>query len=91
MLVTMLDYNDFVGRIGIGRISNGKIAKGQSVVLIRPEGNVLFRVTQLQGFVGLPAAISKSPRRGHRRDRRLRGVTVGLTFADLPIPRRFLH
>ena len=30
MLVTMLDYNDFVGRIGIGRISNGKIAKGQT-------------------------------------------------------------
>jgi len=28
MLVTMLDYNDFVGRIGIGRISNGRIIKG---------------------------------------------------------------
>ena len=53
MLVTMLDYNDFVGRIGIGRISNGKIIKGQSVMLVRPEGNVPFRVTQLQGFFGL--------------------------------------
>jgi GTP-binding protein len=28
MLVTMLDYNDFVGRIGIGRIFAGSIAKG---------------------------------------------------------------
>jgi len=53
MLVTMLDYNDFVGRIGIGRISKGRLAKGQSVVLVRPEGNVSFRVTQLQGFFGL--------------------------------------
>jgi GTP-binding protein len=34
MLVTMLDYSDFLGRIGIGRISKGKIAKGQSVVLV---------------------------------------------------------
>ncbi|HVO33265.1 MAG TPA: translational GTPase TypA [Elusimicrobiota bacterium] len=53
MLVTMLDYNDFVGRIGIGRISSGKIAKGQQAVLIGTEGNVTFRVTQLQGFFGL--------------------------------------
>jgi len=53
MLITMLDYSDFVGRIGIGRISKGRIAKGQSVVLVRPEGNVTFRVTQLQGFFGL--------------------------------------
>jgi GTP-binding protein len=53
MLVTMLDYNDFVGRIGIGRISNGQITKGQQAILVRPEGNVTFRVTQLQGFVGL--------------------------------------
>ena len=55
MLITMLDYSDFVGRIGIGRISKGvgRLAKGQSVVLVRPEGNVPFRVTQLQGFFGL--------------------------------------
>ncbi len=53
MLVTMLDYNDFMGRIGIGRISCGKITKGQQAVLVRPEGNVTFRVTQLQGFFGL--------------------------------------
>src|SRR5690242_10595984 len=53
MLVTMLDYNDFVGRIGIGRISSGRIKKGQPAVLVRKEGNVSFRVTQLQGFIGL--------------------------------------
>src|SRR5207237_3016958 len=35
MLITMLDYNDFVGRIGIGRIFSGKIQKGQSAVLVK--------------------------------------------------------
>jgi len=53
MLVTMLDYNDFTGRIAIGRISSGKVSKGQQVVLVRPEGKVNFRVTQIQGFYGL--------------------------------------
>ena len=88
MLVTMLDYNDFVGRIGIGRISNGKIAKGQSVVLIRPEGNVLFRVTQLQGFVGLSRRDIDVAEAGDIVA--IAGcaeVTVGLTFADPANPK----
>jgi len=88
MLVTMLDYNDFVGRIGIGRISNGKIAKGQSVVLIRPEGNVLFRVTQLQGFVGLSRRDIEVAEAGDIVA--IAGcaeVTVGLTFADPANPK----
>ena len=83
MLVTMLDYNDFVGRIGIGRISNGSIAKGQSVVLIRPEGNVPFRVTQLQGFVGLSRRDIGSAEAGDIvAIAGCADVTVGLTFAD---------
>src|SRR5439155_5337732 len=106
MLVTMLDYNDFVGRIGIGRISNGRISKGQNLALVNPsptpspllkgrgEGEGLptgrvstFRVTQLQGFVGLGrkdietaeagdiVAVAGCP-----------DVTVGLTFADAANP-----
>jgi GTP-binding protein len=88
MLVTMLDYNDFVGRIGIGRISNGTIAKGQSLVLIRPEGNVPFRVTQLQGFVGLSRRDIESAEAGDIvAVAGCAEVTVGLTFADPANPR----
>jgi GTP-binding protein len=83
MLITMLDYNDFVGRIGIGRISNGRIAKGQSVMLVRPEGNVQFRVTQLQGFVGLGRRDVESAQAGDIvAIAGCADVTVGLTFAD---------
>jgi GTP-binding protein len=52
--VTMLDYNDYVGRIGIGRIYRGKIEVGQQAVLVKEDGSQKsFRVTKLFGFFGL--------------------------------------
>ncbi len=52
--VTLLDYNDFVGRIGIGRISRGSIKVGDQVVVMKQDGSKKnFRVTKLFGFLGL--------------------------------------
>ncbi|MCQ6275121.1 translational GTPase TypA [Bacillus sp. V3B] len=52
--VALLDYNDFVGRIGIGRVFRGTIKVGQSVALMKLDGSVKqFRVTKLMGFFGL--------------------------------------
>ncbi|WP_394232662.1 translational GTPase TypA [Niallia oryzisoli] len=52
--VALLDYNDFVGRIGIGRVFRGTIQVGQSVALMKLDGSVKqFRVTKLMGFFGL--------------------------------------
>ncbi|KAA9026016.1 translational GTPase TypA [Niallia endozanthoxylica] len=52
--VALLDYNDFVGRIGIGRVFRGTIKVGQSVALMKLDGTVKqFRVTKLMGFFGL--------------------------------------
>ncbi|GBU11306.1 GTP-binding protein [Erysipelotrichaceae bacterium] len=52
--VSLLDYNDYVGRIGIGRVVRGKITAGQQVSLMRADGTVVqFRVTKLYGFLGL--------------------------------------
>lgn len=49
----LLDYNDYVGRIGIGRVHNGKIKTGQMVSCIRLDGSVKqFRVQKLFGFIG---------------------------------------
>lgn len=54
MLTTMIDHNSYVGQIAIGRISNGKIAQGQPVSLIKTDGRVLpCRVAKLYGFFGL--------------------------------------
>ena len=52
--VALLDYNDFVGRIGIGRVMRGTISVGQQVALMKLDGTVKnFRVTKLFGFFGL--------------------------------------
>lgn len=52
--VSLLDYNDYVGRIGIGRVFRGRIKVGDQVALMKLDGSVKkFRVTKLFGFFGL--------------------------------------
>ncbi|NMA91358.1 MAG: translational GTPase TypA [Amphibacillus sp.] len=52
--ITLLDYNEFLGRIGIGRIARGTIKVGQQVTLSKDNGEAKqFRVTKLFGFLGL--------------------------------------
>ncbi|GLH63397.1 translational GTPase TypA [Parageobacillus sp. G301] len=52
--VALLDYNEYVGRIGIGRIFRGTMKVGQQVALMKLDGSVkTFRVTKLFGFIGL--------------------------------------
>ena len=50
----LLDYTDFVGRIGIGRIRRGTIKTGEVVSCCRLDGSVKqFRIQKLYGFLGL--------------------------------------
>lgn len=50
----LLDYNDFVGRIGIGLVKRGKIKLNQMVSCMRVDGSIKqFRVAKLYGFLGL--------------------------------------
>lgn len=52
--VSLLDYNAFVGRIGIGRVFRGKIKVGDNVALMKADGTKKnFRVTKILGFFGL--------------------------------------
>ena len=52
--VSLLDYNDYVGRIGIGRVFRGTIRVGDQVTLMKLDGTEKnFRVTKLFGFLGL--------------------------------------
>ncbi|WP_373895091.1 translational GTPase TypA [Virgibacillus natechei] len=52
--VTMLDYNDYIGRIGVGRIVRGSIRVGQQVTVMKKDGSQKsFRISKLFGFTGL--------------------------------------
>lgn len=49
----LLDYNEFVGRIGIGRVHNGIIKTGEMISCIRLDGSVKnFRIQKLFGYYG---------------------------------------
>ncbi len=52
--VTILDYDDYVGRIGIGRISNGFIRASQTVGICKQDGNIeLAKIGKLWNYQGL--------------------------------------
>ncbi|HIU21979.1 MAG TPA: translational GTPase TypA [Candidatus Fimihabitans intestinipullorum] len=50
----LLDYNDFVGRIGIGRIKRGKVKVNEMVSCVRLDGSIKqFRIQKMFGYLGL--------------------------------------
>ena len=50
----LLDYNEYVGRIGIGRVTAGTIKENQMVSCMRLDGTIKqFRIQKLFGFLGL--------------------------------------
>jgi GTP-binding protein len=54
LLVANLDYNDYVGRLAIGRIFSGEIKLGDQIAVVKPDRSVQkTRVSQLYVFEGL--------------------------------------
>jgi len=90
LLVSAIDYNDYVGRLGIGRIQRGKIRQGEDVVLILRDGaQKKGRVSKLTVFEGLrreevaEAAAGEIVAIAGFTD-----VEIGETFADAAAPER---
>ena len=88
MLVTLMDYNDFVGQIGIGRIVNGTIKVGETVSLVKRDGSIQqHRVTQLYGFEGLSRVQAQSASAGEIvAIAGIPDIRVGETIASLENP-----
>lgn len=56
MLVTTIDYNEYVGKIGIGKIENGTVKVNDEVCIVNyhdPDKKVKIRVTKLYEYEGL--------------------------------------
>ncbi len=46
--ISNLDYDDYIGRLGVGRITKGKIKNGETVTLVKNDGEVTtFRISKL--------------------------------------------
>ena len=54
ILFSSLDYDDYIGRIGVGRVERGKILRGESVVLCKQDGSQEnVKISRLYQFEGL--------------------------------------
>jgi GTP-binding protein len=89
LLVTSLDYDDYVGRLLIGRIFNGTIRKAQDVSLCRLDGTqVAGKVTGLYGYQGLRRTEIDDAGPGDIvAVAGLEAATIGETLADCEDPR----
>ena len=90
MLVSALDYSDFVGSIGIGRIERGTLKQNQPVVLVNyhnPEQAIKAKVTNIYQFEGLQRVAVESAIVGDIVCvSGVEGVSIGDTLCDPSAP-----
>ena len=90
LLVSAIDYNDYVGRLGIGRIQRGRVRQGEDVILILRDGtHKKGRVSRLTLFEGLTRV--EVPEAAAGEIVAIAGfadVEIGETFADALEPER---
>jgi GTP-binding protein len=88
-LITNIDYNDYVGRMGVGRISNGVLHQGGMVSLCRINGQLeAMKVNQLYVFDGLKRVEVEEASAGEIVCvAGCESITIGETIADLLDPR----
>jgi GTP-binding protein len=90
ILVTTLEYNDYVGRIAIGRIFSGKVAVGQNVSVCKLDGSIeKTRITKLFTFEGLKQQpVSEASAGEIIALAGIEGIYIGETVADEEDPIR---
>jgi GTP-binding protein len=84
LLVTNLDYNDYVGRLAIGRIVAGEIKNQQEVALCRLDRSTqTYKIAQLFGFEGLKREAIESAQAGDIvAIAGIENLNIGETIAD---------
>lgn len=85
---SILDYSEYLGRIGIGRVARGRLSAGQSVAVVKADGSIQTqRISKLFGFQGLKRIEMQSAEAGEIIAIAGMGdLTVGETVADLNFP-----
>ena len=87
MLISQIDYSEYVGRIAIGRIQAGKISSGQSLVIMQEDGQTEGKVGQLFVFDKLGRTEAESAQAGDiAAVTGLEKIEIGDTLCDLSRP-----
>ncbi len=93
VLVTNIDYNDYVGRLAIGRLFSGTINTGEQVAVIDVKGNAIkTKITSMYTFQGLERMDAKEASAGDIvAIAGIEGINIGDTITDVekpaPLPR----
>jgi len=89
ILVTNLDYSDYLGRLAIGRVFNGTMRTGQEYNVARVDGSFAkYRITKLFSFSGLKRTdIEKTEVGDIVAIAGIPGITIGESFCDVENPR----
>ena len=93
ILVTNIDYNDYMGRLAIGRVFSGTINTGNQVAVIDVNGNALkTKITSMYTFQGLERMDAKEASAGEIIALAgIEGINIGDTITDAekpaPLPR----
>ncbi|MDQ6972772.1 MAG: EF-Tu/IF-2/RF-3 family GTPase, partial [Mariprofundaceae bacterium] len=88
MLATTLDWDDFIGRIVIGRIAHGTVKTGQDITVIHADSSKEnFRITKMLGFKGLQRVEIQSASAGEIvAVAGIENINIGETIADKANP-----
>jgi GTP-binding protein len=90
LLVANLDYNDYLGRLAIGRVFNGTLRHGDEVGIVKLDGAVQkTRITKLYSFEGLKRVDETVGKPGDvLAIAGVEGITIGetVTSAEKPAP-----
>ena len=89
LLVTTLDYDDYVGRLAVGRVFNGQIAEKEGVALCRRDGTVAeVQISNLYEYQGLQRVKIVDARAGDIvAFAGVSDINIGETLTSLDTPR----
>jgi len=88
LLVSNIDYDDYVGRIAIGRIDRGNIRTGQQVAICKKDGEIYqAKISRLYRFEGLKRVESEEAGVGDIvAVSGITGINIGETICDANVP-----
>lgn len=90
LLISTIDYNDYVGRIGIGKVERGEIAVNDPVMIVNhndPHRQKKVRITHIYEFEGLDRVeVQKAKAGSIVAVSGVEGITIGDTLADPDTP-----